>query len=65
MGRDAKEWVGIHLKFDKRINLEMVDFLEQYNLKNKTKISKTKLIEVAVQEFLDKYKDDVENIRIQ
>ena len=56
---------SIHLKFDKRINLEMVDFLEQYNLKNKTKISKTKLIEVAVQEFLDKYKDDVKNIRIQ
>ena len=33
MGRDAKEYVRIELKFDKRINLEMLDFLEQYNLK--------------------------------
>jgi len=64
MGRDEKRWVGIHLKFNERLHKELLEFREKYNLMHGTKVSKTYLIEVAVQEFLDKYSDDIENIKI-
>ena len=65
MGRDAKEWVGIHLKFDKNTHEDLIILKDRYNTVNKSKISKTKLIEVAVSEFINRYKNDIDNIIIK
>ena len=57
MGRDRKEYKRIQIKLTKWINDDLEQYIMKYNETNKDKINKTIIIEQAICEFLDKYKN--------
>lgn len=60
MGRYGKDFKKIGFKCQYEIYEELVNFKEKYNQKYNEKITLTKLLEVAIFEFIENNKDKIE-----
>lgn len=60
MGRNAKEYIRINLKCEKWIAEDLKEYVEIFNKKYNSKNTLTKFIEVAILEYLENHKEEIE-----
>lgn len=59
MGRDRKEYKDLHIKCEEWIYNDLKETVDKYNNLNKTNVTITKVIEVAIYEYIQNLKNEL------